>query len=199
MRATALALMGAVLAQGPGAAASGASVGKRAPVLSGQTLEEGGDARATPRRPSVIPYTGHVTVVTFGASWCQPCRKELPALDKIAEGFAKRKARVRFVAVNIDEDAKAGLSFVKDVGLKNMTVLFDSGKKLVTAFDPSKMPTTYVVTNGVLAHEHGGYKAGDEALLMRVVNRELAKIPNPPDGRRKPATVRPPAKPDTTP
>src|SRR3954464_15868525 len=49
-------------------------------------------------------------VLTFGASWCKPCAKELPAWDKIAPDY---KGKVEFVAVDLDSERETGKSFHK--------------------------------------------------------------------------------------
>src|SRR3954470_3574901 len=51
----------------------------------------------------------------FNASWCQPCKKELPALDKIAPKLA---GKVLFIAVNIDSAASDGHDFITGLKLR---------------------------------------------------------------------------------
>ena len=50
---------------------------------------------------SLKRFKDQVVVVTFGASWCEPCKKELPAYEKLAQKYQKRGAAVVFIAVNI--------------------------------------------------------------------------------------------------
>src|SRR5690606_35622557 len=56
------------------------------------------------RRASIQRYRRKVVVLTIGASWCDTCERELPALEKLASAYARRKANVVFVAVNVDNE-----------------------------------------------------------------------------------------------
>src|SRR6478672_6157601 len=60
---------------------------------------------------------GKWVLYTFGASWCQPCHKELPAWDKVAPKFA---GKVLFVAVNINTKLEEGEEFMTSLKLKHI-------------------------------------------------------------------------------
>src|SRR5688572_7637955 len=62
-------------------------------------------------------------MLTFGAQWCKPCAKELPAWDKIAPQW---KGKVTFIAVSLDSDTQVGKDFHKKLKLKNMTLVYMS-------------------------------------------------------------------------
>src|SRR5215470_2768647 len=64
---------------------------------------------------------GKWVLYTFGASWCQPCHKELPAWDKIAPKF---KGKVLFVAVNINNKRDGGKQFTDSLKLKHVSRVF---------------------------------------------------------------------------
>src|SRR5712675_2264542 len=88
--------------------------------------------------------TGKWVLYTFGASWCEPCHKELPAWDKIAP---KLGGKVLFVAVNINTDEKEGRTFVESLKLKHVFPVFlsDEDSPAMKAYDPAKMPSTFVI------------------------------------------------------
>lgn len=130
------------------------------------------DARG--KKFSLDKYKKHVVVLTFGASWCVPCKKELPAYEKLARQYKGKK--VLFLAVNIDQDAGKGKKFMKQAGLKAVRALYDPKGSTIKSYDPPKMPTTYVITRGVVKHMHGGYSAGDEDSIGKVVDKELARL-----------------------
>lgn len=120
------------------------------------------------------PLKDQVVVITFGASWCAPCKKELPALEKLARKYAGKN--VVFIAVNIDEERKKGEKFMREVGLRAVIQAFDTRKGAVNAYDPPTMPTTYVVRKGLVRHVHKGYRGGDDRKLERVIAAELKKL-----------------------
>jgi cytochrome c biogenesis protein CcmG, thiol:disulfide interchange protein DsbE len=114
-----------------------------------------------------------VVVVTFGASWCEPCKKELPAYEKLAQRYQKRGAQVVFIAVNIDSDPAKGKKFISQAGLRAVRAAYDKQKSTVESYDPPKMPSTFVIRRGIVKHVHAGYAAGDENALAAVIDREL--------------------------
>jgi thiol-disulfide isomerase/thioredoxin len=128
----------------------------------------------TGKRVSLKQYQGQVVVVTFGASWCDPCKKELPALERLARRYQKRRARVAFLAVNIDNERTKGARFMKQAGLRAVRAVFDRKKSTVESFDPPKMPTTFILRGGVARSVHAGYAPGDEKKLAGAIDRELA-------------------------
>lgn len=114
-----------------------------------------------------------VVVVTFGASWCEPCKKELPAYEKLAQKYQKSGAAVVFIAVNIDSDLAKGRKFISQAGLRAVRAAYDKQKSTVESYDPPKMPSTFVIRRGIVKHVHAGYAAGDENALASIIDREL--------------------------
>jgi thiol-disulfide isomerase/thioredoxin len=128
------------------------------------------------RKVTLRALAGRVVVMTFGASWCAPCKKELPAFERLAARYAAKGAKVAFLAINIDTDRAKGAAFVREAKLRHVRVGFDVGNTSVGAYDPEKMPTTFVMRGGIVRHVHGGYTAGDEVALARIIDRELARL-----------------------
>ena len=108
-------------------------------------------------------------VLTFGASWCAPCKKELAAYEKLAK---KNKKKVSFVAINVDQDVGKGKAFMDAAGLKAMLGVFDDKQATMEYFELPQMPSTYVLKNGKVVYVHGGYADGDDKKL----DAELAKL-----------------------
>ena len=101
----------------------------------------------------------------FNASWCGPCKKELPALDKIAP---KLSGKMLFVAVNIDSDASDGKAFIDSLKLKKIFPVFmnDENSAAMKAYDPDKMPSLFVMDpKGTIQMVNYGYNKGDEDKL----------------------------------
>jgi thiol-disulfide isomerase/thioredoxin len=128
---------------------------------------------AAGKRVSLKRYKDQVVVVTFGASWCAPCKKELPALEKLARRYAKQNAKVIFFAVNIDTDKARGARFMRQAGLRVVQGVYDPRKSTVESFDPPKMPTTFILRAGIIRHVHAGFTDGDELKLAAAIDREL--------------------------
>jgi cytochrome c biogenesis protein CcmG, thiol:disulfide interchange protein DsbE len=125
------------------------------------------------KRVSLSSYRDQVVVMTFGASWCEPCKRELPAMEKLARGFQKRRAPVVFMAVNIDNELAKGRQFMQKAGLRAVRAMYDSAKSTVESYDPPTMPSTFIIRGGVVRHVHAGFSRGDESRLATAIEREL--------------------------
>jgi cytochrome c biogenesis protein CcmG, thiol:disulfide interchange protein DsbE len=126
---------------------------------------------ASGKAMSLKRFKDQVVVVTFGASWCEPCKKELPAWEKLAQKFQKRG--VVFIAVNIDTETAKAKKFMSQARLRAVRAAYDRQKSTVESYDPPKMPSTFVIKRGIVKHVHAGYESGDESKLAAVIEREL--------------------------
>ncbi|HEY4243223.1 MAG TPA: TlpA disulfide reductase family protein [Kofleriaceae bacterium] len=134
----------------------------RAEVKAGDHFVELDAKSAAGKRFRLKDMAGKWVLFTFGASWCQPCHKELPAYDKIAP---KLGGKVLFVAVNIDDDAKAGKEFVGSLALRHVFPVFmpAAQSEAMKGYDPDKMPSTFVIDpQGVVRLVKYGFAPGDE-------------------------------------
>ncbi len=114
-------------------------------------------------------------MLTFGASWCKPCAKELPAWDGIAPGY---KGKVAFVAVDLDSDKDTGRSFHKKLKLRNMTLVYLSPDSGVAAkYGSDHMPTTVLADpDGVIRYIRGGFEKGDVDGEVKKMKEQIAKL-----------------------
>jgi len=117
---------------------------------------------------------GRLVLYTFGASWCEPCHKELPAWDKVA---GKLSGKVLFVAVNINNKQEEGAQFVASLKLQHIFPVFlpDENSPAIKAYDPDKMPSTFVIdpTGTVRVVEYGYHKGDEDKLAAQLA--ELTK------------------------
>ncbi len=114
---------------------------------------------------------GKVVLVDFWASWCEPCKKELPLLDKLAPRL--RAKGIEIVAVNIDDNKAAAEAFVHAHGLNQLTIVSDADKSIVGAYEPPKMPSSFAVdSTGVVRAINAGFDTGDEVKI----EAELTKL-----------------------
>ncbi|MUL41876.1 TlpA family protein disulfide reductase [Streptomonospora sp. PA3] len=109
-----------------------------APEVSGETL--GGDP------VSLADYRGEVLVLNFWASWCGPCRSEVPVLNEV---HAETKdSGVAFLGVNIKDNAAAAKAFEKNQDVEYPS-LFDQPGRVPQAFretvPPAAIPSTLVI------------------------------------------------------
>lgn len=87
--------------------------------------------------------TGKVVVLNFWATWCGPCREEMPALAKLQERFDPTQVRV--VTVTTDLHPQGIKQFLDHLGIR-LTVLFDEDQEVSRSFMVRGLPTTVVIT-----------------------------------------------------
>lgn len=114
-------------------------------------------------------HRGQVVLINFWASWCGPCRQEMPILDRLHQRYEDTGFAVW--GVNVEgEEAPAK----KIVDKTNVTfpVLIDEGQVVSQLYQLEAMPSTVVVDrDGVVRYVHRGYKPGDEAKYVEVVKK----------------------------
>lgn len=115
---------------------------------------------------------GRVVMVNFWATWCGPCRVELPHLQRLSDKY--RASGFMLLAVNIDEDPAAARALAGKLGLK-FPVLLDTDRRVVGAYDLNAMPATVLIDkDGRVRQVHRGYREGVESTYEQRV-RELLK------------------------
>jgi len=145
----------------------------RAEVKAGQPAADFAATTLAGAPLKLSSLRGKVVLVDFWASWCEPCKKDLPLLDKLAPRLRARG--IEIVAVNIDDDTKKASDFITSHAL-HLTVVPDAGKKIVGSYEPPKMPSSFVVDKGgVVRAVHGGFEPGDEAKLEAELNALVSR------------------------
>ena len=100
-------------------------------------------------------YKGRVTFVNFWATWCTPCRIELPGLMQFASEQGEDGAQV--LAVNVGESSEQVDAYFTENGLSGLTVLLDTNVEVYSAFGVNALPTTFIVDkDGVIRFRHFG-------------------------------------------
>ena len=116
-------------------------------------------------------YRGEVVMVNFWATWCGPCRQEMPLLEELFS----RYERVGFtlLGVNIDDDPRRAMQMAKELGV-TFPVVFDDRKEVSRLYDVNAMPVTVLVDKeGRVRHVHHGYKPGYEEKYLTQVRSLL--------------------------
>lgn len=101
---------------------------------------------ASSQQHSFADDRGHVVVLDAWATWCTPCRTQLPQLDALARKWAARGLRV--YAVNIDQNAQGIQPFLIGLSVDLPVLLDPSGTTLAKMLNLETMPTTWVIDPG---------------------------------------------------
>ena len=140
-----------------------AVVGKRADVASRDLAGRDVEVLARPAR---------ARVVDFWASWCEPCREQLPHLDRLARTYGDRGLAVYGVA--FDEDRSLVEAFLRATPVSFPVLWEKGGGAIAGRFDVTRLPTTLVVdAAGVIRSVHLGYDAAEGAKIEAEVQRLL--------------------------
>lgn len=125
-------------------------------------------------------YRGKVVVVSFWASWCPPCRKELPGLDALQKHAGDRLLKV--IAVNVEDsndDYRLMMRQMKDF---TITMTRDRDGKIAAGYDIRAYPNLWIIgLDGKVAANHRGY--GEDSLdriiddINRVLREQAALAP----------------------
>lgn len=140
--------------------------------LSGQQAPDFALKNAAGENVRLTDLRGDVVMINFWATWCGPCRQEMPLLDEMHA----RYSRVGFslLGVNIDDDPKRAIDMIDSLGV-SFPVVFDSDKSVSEQYDVSAMPVTILLDReGVVRHVHYGYKPGYEDIYVQQI-RELIR------------------------
>ena len=114
---------------------------------------------------------GNVVLINFWASWCGPCREELPYLEALQQEYADLGFTI--LAVNVDEDSSKADILLNDIAV-SFPVLFDVNDDVSKLYDVQAMPTTVIVDrDGNQRLLHKGYKSGDEIKYKQAVKALL--------------------------
>jgi len=91
---------------------------------------------------SLADYRGKVLVINFWATWCPPCRHEMPSLNRAAAWL--KKYDIALLAINSGEQADKVEKFLQEQPL-DFPVLLDPGGAVSTQWNATRLPVTYVV------------------------------------------------------
>jgi peroxiredoxin len=115
---------------------------------------------------------GRVVLVNFWATWCGPCREEMPKLNQLYEKY--RSAGFVLLGVNVDDDPRNATAVATKLGVK-FPVLLDTDKQVIKSYDVSTMPSTVLIDrDGRVRFLHRGYLSGYEDTYEKQI-RELLK------------------------
>ena len=85
---------------------------------------------------------GNIMIINFWASWCMPCKREMPSLEKLAQKYPE----ILVYAINMEKPNKLRTGdFFKSLGITSLVVYFDPDFKLVKTFKMRGLPTSILI------------------------------------------------------
>ncbi len=128
--------------------------------LEGQSAPDFALKSSTGENLRLSEYRGDVVMINFWATWCGPCRQEMPLLDELYTRY--ERVGFNLLGVNIDDDSRRAMQMIEELGV-NFPVLFDASKEVSKLYEVDAMPVTVLVDReGNVRYVHHGYKPGYE-------------------------------------
>lgn len=105
-------------------------------------------------------FRGQVVMINFWASWCGPCRQEMPLIEQLHQRYSPLGFTV--LGVNVEEDSSKAQELLRELRV-SFPILFDTSNSASKLYNVSAMPSTvFVDRDGKLRYLHKGYKPGYE-------------------------------------
>jgi peroxiredoxin len=145
------------------------TVGATAPDFAAATLDR------PPARRTLASYRGDVVLLNIWATWCGPCRIEMPSIQRLYADLAPRGLKV--VAVSVDQPGAEALikGFVREYGL-TFDVLHDPSEEIGKRYQVNGYPQTYVIgKDGVIRKKELGARQWDTAPVRALLTQLLAE------------------------
>jgi len=142
-------------------------VGSKAPEFRAQTLMRGGVK-------TLADYKGQVVLINVWATWCAPCRVEMPSIERLYQEMAPQGLKV--VAISIDEGGPEVVKeFVREHGL-SFEILLDPSRRIDQAYQTTGYPESFVLNrDGVIVKKVIGPAEWDSAVNRDLIRRLLAQ------------------------
>lgn len=147
-------------------------------VIAVELLASGSGERARPAPPlphrvlqpprtTLESLRGEPALINFWASWCGPCRQEMPLLDSIYRKY--KDMGFELIGVNVEPDSKAANAWLKATPV-TYPILYDPQSQVSQLYQVQAMPTTVIIDRtGTVRYLHRGYVAGDENAYLNSI------------------------------
>jgi len=118
-------------------------------------------------------YRGRVVVVNFWATWCPPCRAEMPSMQRAWEQL--RKQKVQMLGVDVGEDEDTVFRFLADYPVE-FPLLMDTDSGVVEQWSVRGLPSTYILDGqGRIVYRAIGGREWDDPRLLAKVRALIAR------------------------
>jgi peroxiredoxin len=163
MRKLLLMTLALLLIAGPSQAVHRVQLGKPAPDFSLPSL--GG------KKVSLSDFKGKAVLLNFWATWCPPCKDEMPSMEKV---YREQKANgFEILAVSIDKGTKEIEAFRKEYGL-TFPILLDPDMLVAALYELAFVPTTYLIDrSGNVVHRETQYRDWTDAESRKLLEKIL--------------------------
>ena len=132
--------------------------------MEGQQAPDFALKSSTGQNLRLSEYRGDVVMINFWATWCGPCRQEMPLLDELYSRY--QRVGFNLLGVNIDDDSRRAMQMIEELGV-DFPVLFDARKEVSELYKVEAMPVTVLVDReGTVRYVHHGYKPGYENMYL---------------------------------
>jgi cytochrome c biogenesis protein CcmG/thiol:disulfide interchange protein DsbE len=140
------------------AAGAGRQIGAPAPEIHVESLAG--------KPLGLASYRGKVVLLDVWASWCGPCKQELPMLDDMAKRL--RDDGIVVLAVSVDQERANLVKFLRARSRWALTIAHDPKGEVADRLAPEKMPTSYVIDReGIIRYVNSGFVPSDAAAIER--------------------------------
>ena len=114
-------------------------------------------------------------IIDFWATWCEPCKKELPALSKIQDMY-KDSLTVITISCDKPRSKDKAKSYIKSQKL-NVVNLFDTKKDVQKLFNVTNIPRTLIIApDSTIIFDHTGYQRGNEKHIEEAIDKWFHQI-----------------------
>ena len=111
-------------------------------------------------------FTGQLVIINFWATWCAPCKEEMPSLDNLKN--LKAFENLKILPINVgQENIQKSKIFFDDLKIKNLELYFDNSIKLAKTFTLRGLPTSVIINKEgkEFARIIGSIDFGDENFI----------------------------------
>jgi cytochrome c biogenesis protein CcmG, thiol:disulfide interchange protein DsbE len=124
---------------------------------------------------SLADHKGEVVLLNIWATWCKPCRQEMPALDTLHRRHAAQGLRIAGVSIDVDDDRAKVAEFAASLGA-TYTLWYDPDDRVSTTFLAIGVPASYLIgRDGTLRWKHVGPVTADDGPLNAALATALAE------------------------
>ncbi|MFQ5456550.1 MAG: TlpA family protein disulfide reductase [Nitrospirota bacterium] len=140
-------------------------IGDKAPSFSLKRLDNNGSL-------SLKEFEGKILFIDFWATWCGPCKKELPALDSLMKEY---NDSLVILAINLDKKKGKIKKFLEKYPV-DLPVLLDPEGNIVSKYGARAMPTSFIIDgNGTIKFVHLGFSKKDTDKWRKEIDSILSE------------------------